>query len=62
MITDPINSSETSFYFMVNDEPVFIKGSNFIPMDAFDTRVSDEEMKMYAPSLVSDFVGSSTAL
>ena len=52
MVTDPINSSETSFYFMVNDEPVFIKGSNFIPMDAFDTRVSDEEMKMIIDSAV----------
>lgn len=32
-------------YFTVNDIPVFIKGSNVIPFDAFDSRVTDEHLR-----------------
>ena len=35
------DSSGRSFYFNVNDKPVYAKGANYVPMDQFPTRVSD---------------------
>ena len=35
----------TSFYFLINYQPVFIKGSNWIPPDAFQERVTDERLE-----------------
>jgi beta-mannosidase len=35
----------TSFYFAINSKPIFIKGSNWIPSDAFQERVSDEKLE-----------------
>jgi beta-mannosidase len=35
----------TSFYFLINYHPIFIKGSNWIPSDAFQERVSDEKLE-----------------
>jgi len=34
------DSAGTSFYFKVNGHPVFMKGANYIPQDAFVTRVT----------------------
>ena len=39
----PING--TSFYFVINYQEVFIKGSNWIPPDAFQERVTDEQLE-----------------
>ena len=39
------NITGTSFYFLVNYRPVFIKGSNWIPSDAFQERVDDEKLE-----------------
>lgn len=39
----PING--TSFYFAINSKPIFIKGSNWIPSDSFQERVSDEKLQ-----------------
>ncbi len=33
-----------SFYFQINSRPIFVKGSNWIPPDAFQERVSDENL------------------
>ena len=33
-----------SFYFKVNKVPIFVKGSNWIPADAFESRVSRESL------------------
>ncbi|MCL4395374.1 MAG: glycoside hydrolase family 2 protein [Chloroflexi bacterium] len=33
-----------SFSFVVNGEPIFVKGSNWIPADSFPTRVTDERL------------------
>ena len=33
-----------SFYFQINSRPIFVKGSNWIPPDAFQERVSDEKL------------------
>ena len=38
-----INGS--SFYFRINSQPIFIKGSNWIPPDAFQERVTDEKLR-----------------
>ncbi|CAF1008522.1 unnamed protein product [Rotaria sordida] len=38
-----INGS--SFYFAINFQPIFIKGSNWIPPDSFQERVSDEKLE-----------------
>ncbi|CAF1285527.1 unnamed protein product [Rotaria sp. Silwood1] len=35
----------TSFYFAINFQPIFIKGSNWIPSDSFQERVSDEKLE-----------------
>ena len=40
--TEPING--TSFYFRINGQAIFVKGSNWIPSDAFQERVSDEKL------------------
>lgn len=29
-----------SFYFRINDIPIFMKGSNWIPMDSFQDRIT----------------------
>jgi beta-mannosidase len=39
------NINGTSFYFSINSQPIFIKGSNWIPSDAFQERVSDEKLE-----------------
>jgi beta-mannosidase len=41
--TSPING--TSFYFEINGQTIFIKGSNWIPSDAFQERVNDEKLQ-----------------
>jgi beta-mannosidase len=35
----------TSFYFSINSKPIFIKGSNWIPSDAFQERVTDDKLE-----------------
>jgi beta-mannosidase len=35
----------TSFYFLINYQQIFIKGSNWIPPDAFQERVTDEKLE-----------------
>jgi beta-mannosidase len=39
------NINGTSFYFLINYQQVFIKGSNWIPPDAFQERVTDEKLE-----------------
>ena len=34
-----------SFTFVVNGQPIFAKGSNWIPADSFPTRISDEHLE-----------------
>jgi beta-mannosidase len=34
-----------SFTFIVNGQPIFAKGSNWIPADSFPTRISDESLE-----------------
>ncbi len=39
------NIKGLSFYFVINGQPIFIKGSNWVPPDAFRERVSDERLE-----------------
>ena len=34
-----------SFFFRINSRPIFVKGSNWIPSDAFQERVTDEKLE-----------------
>jgi len=42
LITEPEGIGET-FYFRINGKPVFIKGSNYIPMDFFTEQTTPEQ-------------------
>ncbi|CAF1079907.1 unnamed protein product [Rotaria sp. Silwood1] len=35
----------TSFYFVINGHPIYIKGSNWVPPDAFQERVTDGRLE-----------------
>ncbi len=39
------NITGLSFYFAVNGYPIFIKGSNWVPPDVFQERVTDERLE-----------------
>lgn len=39
----PING--TSFFFRINNQTIYIKGSNWIPSDAFQERVTNEKLE-----------------
>jgi beta-mannosidase len=41
-----------SFYFLVNDVPVFMKGANYIPQDNFPSRVAKEKYQNLLQSAV----------
>jgi len=44
LVTEKDESGE-SFYFRINGLPVFIKGANYIPMDHFTTRVTEDDYR-----------------
>ncbi len=43
----------TSFYFKVNGVPIFAKGSNWIPSDSFDCRLTDAQIRWELESAVA---------
>ena len=46
LIQTPLPDQEgTSFYFKVNDIPIFAKGTNWIPADVFESRVTEESIR-----------------
>jgi beta-mannosidase len=51
LITDKKSDGET-FYFKVNDRPIFMKGANYIPQDHLQNQVSDADYR----NLLNDVV------
>jgi beta-mannosidase len=43
----------TSFTFVINEIPIFAKGSNWIPADSFPTRLTDEKLRHLMESAVN---------
>uniref|UniRef100_A0A4X2K2Z2 beta-mannosidase n=1 Tax=Vombatus ursinus TaxID=29139 RepID=A0A4X2K2Z2_VOMUR len=53
LIEAPIaGSSGLSFYFKINGLPIFIKGSNWIPADSFQDRVTSDLLRLLLQSAV----------
>uniref|UniRef100_A0A8C8RIX0 Beta-mannosidase n=2 Tax=Pelusios castaneus TaxID=367368 RepID=A0A8C8RIX0_9SAUR len=53
LVEEPIPGSPgLSFYFRINGHPIFIKGSNWIPADSFQDRVSSDVLKIILQSTV----------
>ncbi len=45
------DAAGNSFYFLVNDIPVFMKGANYIPQDNFPSRVTDSSYRALIASV-----------
>uniref|UniRef100_A0A2K6U8R4 Beta-mannosidase n=1 Tax=Saimiri boliviensis boliviensis TaxID=39432 RepID=A0A2K6U8R4_SAIBB len=53
LIEEPIKGSPgLSFYFKINGFPIFLKGSNWIPADSFQDRVTSELLQLLLQSVV----------
>ncbi|XP_006872780.1 PREDICTED: beta-mannosidase [Chrysochloris asiatica] len=53
LIEEPIKGSPgLSFYFKINGLPIFLKGSNWIPADAFQDRVTSDLLRLLLQSVV----------
>ena len=48
---EDVDSAGSSFNFVVNGVPVFMKGANYIPQDNFPTRVTDSSYKSLIASV-----------
>uniref|UniRef100_A0A8C8ZRX7 Beta-mannosidase n=1 Tax=Prolemur simus TaxID=1328070 RepID=A0A8C8ZRX7_PROSS len=53
LIEEPIEGSPgLSFYFKINGLPIFLKGSNWIPADSFQDRVTSDVLRLLLQSVV----------
>ncbi|XP_005406305.1 PREDICTED: beta-mannosidase [Chinchilla lanigera] len=53
LVEEPIEGSPgLSFYFRINGFPIFLKGSNWIPADAFQERVTPDVLRLLLQSAV----------
>ncbi|XP_012510827.1 PREDICTED: beta-mannosidase [Propithecus coquereli] len=53
LIQEPIKGSPgLSFYFKINGFPIFLKGSNWIPADSFQDRVTSDVLRLLLQSVV----------
>ncbi|TPX30933.1 beta-galactosidase [Synchytrium microbalum] len=53
LVQEPIPGQKgQTFFFEVNDVPIFAKGSNFIPADSFESRVTKDKLRMLLQSCV----------
>ena len=52
LIREKIGDDEESMFFRVNDIDVFARGSNLIPMDVFESRISDEDIAVLLDAAV----------
>ncbi|XP_021509299.1 beta-mannosidase [Meriones unguiculatus] len=53
LVEEPIKGSPgLSFYFKINGLPIFLKGSNWIPADSFQDKVTSEVLQLLLQSVV----------
>nr|XP_012626414.1 beta-mannosidase [Microcebus murinus] len=53
LIQEPIKGSPgLSFYFKINGFPIFLKGSNWVPADSFQDRVTSDVLRLLLQSVV----------
>lgn len=53
LVEEPIKGSPgLSFYFKINGLPMFLKGSNWIPVDSFQDRVTSDTLRLLLQSVV----------
>lgn len=53
LVEEPIDGSPgLSFYMKINDVPIFLKGSNWIPADSFQDRVNSDKLRNLLQSAV----------
>ncbi|XP_066487821.1 beta-mannosidase-like [Tiliqua scincoides] len=53
LVQEPISGSPgLSFYFRINGVPIFMKGSNWIPADSFQDRVTSKTLQLLLQSVV----------
>ncbi|XP_037686281.1 beta-mannosidase isoform X2 [Choloepus didactylus] len=53
LVEEPIEGSPgLSFYFKINGFPIFLKGSNWIPADSFQDRVTSDLLRLLLQSVV----------
>ncbi|XP_053559473.1 beta-mannosidase isoform X2 [Bombina bombina] len=53
LVEEPIvDSPGLSFYFKINGVPIFLKGSNWIPADSFQDRITSDKLRILLQSVV----------
>ncbi|XP_071101413.1 beta-mannosidase-like [Haliotis cracherodii] len=59
LVQDPVgNNQGLSFYFKINDIPVFFKGSNWIPADSFQENITRERLRRLLQSVTEVHINS----
>jgi beta-mannosidase len=43
LVQKPLENGRTSFFFKINNKPIFLKGMNWTPCDAIYSRITDEK-------------------
>ncbi|KAJ6252035.1 beta-mannosidase [Anaeramoeba flamelloides] len=52
LIEDPAKNGGLTFYLKVNGIPIFLKGSNFVPLDLFEERITKERIMRFINSTI----------
>ncbi|XP_046577124.1 beta-mannosidase-like [Haliotis rubra] len=59
LVQDPVgNNQGLTFYFKINDVPVFFKGSNWIPADSFQETITRERLRRLLQSAADVHINS----
>ncbi|XP_071101412.1 beta-mannosidase-like [Haliotis cracherodii] len=59
LVQDPVgNNSGLTFYFKINDVPVFFKGSNWIPADNFQENITKKRLRRLLQSAAEVHINS----
>ncbi|XP_071100815.1 beta-mannosidase-like [Haliotis cracherodii] len=59
LVQDPVgNNQGLTFYFKINDLPVFFKGSNWIPADSFQENITREHLRRLLQSAAEVHINS----